>query len=64
MKAVRFYIKSNFRMRYTLKTLGYPSSAISLYKWGEVFGDNVIVTAIIDRVVHHCDIVKSKCVFL
>ena len=27
-------------------------------KWGDVFGDNVIVSAIIDRLVHHCQIVK------
>lgn len=27
-------------------------------KWGEVFGDPVIANAIIDRLVHHCEIVK------
>lgn len=27
-------------------------------KWGEVFGDPIIANAIIDRLVHHCEIVK------
>ena len=27
-------------------------------RWGEVFGDPVIANAIIDRLVHHCEIVK------
>ena len=27
-------------------------------KWGDVFGDNVIASAIIDRLVHHCEIIK------
>ena len=27
-------------------------------KWGDVFGDNVITSAIIDRLVHHCKIIK------
>ena len=30
----------------------------SLPKWGQVFGDPVIANAIIDRLVHHCDIIK------
>lgn len=27
-------------------------------KWGNLFGDSVIANAIIDRLVHHCDIIK------
>ena len=27
-------------------------------KWPDIFGDAVIANAIIDRLVHHCDIVK------
>ena len=27
-------------------------------KWGEVFGDNVISSAIVDRIIHHCEIIK------
>ena len=30
----------------------------SFAKWGEVFGDPVIANAIIDRLVHHSEIVK------
>jgi len=30
----------------------------SFSKWADVFGDSVIANAIIDRVVHHCEIVK------
>lgn len=29
-----------------------------LSKWGEVFNDNTIATAIIDRLVHHSSIIK------
>lgn len=33
MKAVMFYIKHGYRVSYTLRVLGYPSSRKSLYKW-------------------------------
>ena len=31
---------------------------LSFNKWGDVFGDSVIANAIIDRLVHHCDVIK------
>ena len=37
----------------TIFTTNQPFS-----KWGEVFGDSVIASAIVDRIVHHCEIVK------
>ena len=39
--------------RPTILTINQPFS-----KWSDVFGDTVIANAIIDRLVHHCDIVK------
>lgn len=30
----------------------------SFSKWGQVFGDSVIANAIIDRIIHHCEIIK------
>ncbi|AYG85229.1 Insertion sequence IS5376 putative ATP-binding protein [Streptomyces hundungensis] len=27
-------------------------------EWGQVFGDEVLVTAILDRLLHHCEIVS------
>lgn len=33
MKVIRIYINSNFRLRYTIRTLGYPSSRVTLSKW-------------------------------
>lgn len=30
----------------------------SLDEWGEIFGDEVMATALIDRLVHHCHIVN------
>lgn len=29
-------------------------------KWGEVFGDEVMASALIDRLVHHCHIVTIR----
>lgn len=26
-------------------------------EWGQVFGDEVLATAILDRLLHHCDVV-------
>jgi len=29
----------------------------SFGEWGQVFGDEVLATAILDRLLHHCDVV-------
>ena len=26
-------------------------------RWGEVFGDEVLATAILDRLLHHCEVI-------
>ena len=31
-----------------------------LGRWGEVFGDDVVAAAMIDRLVHHADVVNLK----
>ena len=46
-------IASRYENKSTIFTTNQPFS-----KWGEVFGDNVIANAIIDRIVHHCTIIK------
>lgn len=46
-------IAARYEKRSTILTTNQPFS-----KWGDVFGDNVIANAIIDRLVHHCDIIK------
>ena len=46
-------IAARYEKRPTILTTNQPFS-----KWGEVFGDPVIANAIIDRLVHHCDVVK------
>lgn len=46
-------IAARYEYRPTILTTNQPFS-----KWPEVFGDAVIANAIIDRLVHHCDIVK------
>lgn len=46
-------IASRYENKSTILTTNQPFS-----KWGEVFGDPVIANAIIDRLVHHCDIIK------
>ena len=30
----------------------------SLSQWGEIFGDSVLANAILDRLLHHCHLVK------
>ena len=42
-----------YEKKSTIITTNQPFS-----KWGEVFGDNIIATAIIDRLVHHSSIIK------
>jgi len=46
-------IAARYEKKPTILTTNQPFS-----KWGEVFGDPVIANAIIDRLVHHCEIVK------
>ena len=46
-------IAARYEYRPTIPTTNQPFS-----KWPDVFGDAVIANAIIDRLVHHCDIVK------
>lgn len=29
-------------------------------EWGQVFGDEVLATAILDRLLHHCEVVPIK----
>jgi len=28
--------------------------------WGEIFGDNVVASAILDRLLHHCTVINIK----
>ena len=46
-------IAARYEKRSTILTTNQPFA-----KWGEVFGDSVIASAIIDRLVHHCEIIK------
>ena len=46
-------IAARYEKRPTILTTNQPFS-----KWGEVFGDPVIANAIIDRLVHHCELIK------
>lgn len=46
-------IAARYENRSVILTTNQPFS-----KWGEVFGDSVIANAIIDRLVHHCEIIK------
>ena len=46
-------IAARYEKRSTIFTTNQPFS-----KWGVVFGDSVIASAIVDRIVHHCEIVK------
>ena len=32
----------------------------SFGEWGEVFGDDVLASAILDRLLHHCEVISIK----
>lgn len=36
------------------------TSNVPFGRWGEIFGDDVVVAAMIDRLVHHADVVALK----
>ena len=40
LKAVKFYIKSGYRLRYSLRCLGYPSSRVTLKQWHQEYVKN------------------------
>ncbi len=46
-------IASRYEKKPVILTTNQPFS-----KWADVFGDVVIANAIIDRLVHHCEIIK------
>ena len=46
-------ITARYEFRPTILTTNQPFS-----KWADVFGDTVIANAIIDRLVHHCEVIK------
>lgn len=46
-------IAARYEKRSTIITTNQQFS-----KWGDVFGDSVIANAILDRLVHHCEIIK------
>ena len=46
-------IAARYEKKPTILTTNQPFS-----KWGEVFGDSVIANAIIDRLVHHSEVIK------
>ena len=46
-------IAARYEFRPTILTTNQPFS-----KWSDVFGDAVIANAIIDRLVHHCEVIK------
>ena len=46
-------IAARYEFRPTILTTNQPFS-----KWADVFGDTVIANAIIDRLVHHCEVIK------
>lgn len=46
-------IAARYEKKSTILTTNQPFS-----KWGDVFGDAVIANAILDRLLHHCEVVK------
>ncbi|MCQ2914989.1 MAG: IS21-like element helper ATPase IstB [Alphaproteobacteria bacterium] len=46
-------IAARYENKSTILTTNQPFA-----RWGEVFGDSVVASAILDRLVHHCEIIK------
>ena len=48
-------ISKRYETKSTIITTNIPFS-----KWGELFGDNAIASAILDRLVHHSHIIQIE----
>ncbi len=46
-------IAARYEKKSTILTTNQPFT-----KWAEVFGDSVIANAILDRLLHHCEVIK------
>ncbi len=54
-KLMFLLVSSRYERASVVMTSNKPFSA-----WGEVFGDDVVATAMIDRLVHHAEILSLK----
>ncbi len=56
--------RADANMVLQLVALRYERSSIlltsnkALSEWGSVFGDDVLASAILDRLLHHCDVIS------
>jgi DNA replication protein DnaC len=55
--AVLFFQLMNLRYEHASNVL---TSHKGFEEWGEVFGDDVMAAALIDRVLHHCHLVNIR----
>lgn len=46
--------------RYEHASLILTSNLLPFARWGDVFGDQVVAAAMIDRIVHHADVIALK----
>jgi DNA replication protein DnaC len=47
-----------FHNRYSRSTI-YTSNK-SFSEWGEILGDSVMASAVLDRILHHCTVINIK----
>ena len=40
-----------------LKSSTILTTNVGIAEWGQVFGDEVLATAILDRLLHHCEVI-------
>ena len=49
------FVSSRYEQRSTIYT-----SNKSFSEWGEILGDSVMASAVLDRILHHCTVINIK----
>jgi hypothetical protein len=57
---LRWTCKSTRELARALTQAGHPVGERPFGRWREVFGDDVVAAAMIDRLVHHAEVISLK----
>jgi hypothetical protein len=56
----RYWISTRGRSRASSISRAIQTSNLPFSRWGDVFNDHVVAAAMIDRIVHHADVLTPK----